>query len=139
MAAMSAARPTAPSWSTPIDPGAVRAGYALADRRIVANALPDVYERVGPRPISPFAQALRLALIDAAPETSEDPVVVVLSPGIHSETARPSLSGVGPRLSAGGERRSGGSRRQAVDAVVGHPKRVDVVFRRVDAEYAGST
>ena len=33
------------------------AGYALADRRIVANALPDVYERVGPRPISPFAQA----------------------------------------------------------------------------------
>ena len=58
------------------------AGYALADRRVVAHAIPDVYERIGPRPASPFAQALRLALIDSAPEAAEDPVVVVLSPGI---------------------------------------------------------
>ena len=44
------------------------AGYALADRRVVAHAIPDLYERIGPRPASPWAQALRLALIDAAPE-----------------------------------------------------------------------
>ena len=43
------------------------AGYALADRRVVSQAVPDFYERIRPRPASPFAQALRLALIDAAP------------------------------------------------------------------------
>ena len=63
------------------------AGYALADRRVVAHAIPDLFERIGPRPASPWAQALRLALIDAAPESAEEPVVVVLSPGIHSQTA----------------------------------------------------
>ena len=63
------------------------AGYALADRRVLTQALPDLYERVGPRPTTPFAQALRLALIDAAPDGVQDPVVVVLSPGIYSETS----------------------------------------------------
>src|SRR6185369_1262545 len=63
------------------------AGYALADRRVLAHAVPDLYERIGPRPTTPFAQALRLALIDAAPDDAQDPVVVVLSPGIYSETA----------------------------------------------------
>ena len=43
------------------------AGYALADRRVVGRAVPDLYERVSPHPASPFAQALRLALIEAAP------------------------------------------------------------------------
>src|ERR1700742_840159 len=63
------------------------AGYALADRRVIAHAIPDLYERIAPRPTTPFAQALRLALIDAAPDIAQDPVVVVLSPGIYSETA----------------------------------------------------
>lgn len=113
------------------------AGYALADRRIVANALPDVYERVGPRPISPFAQALRLALIDAAPETSEDPVVVVLSPGIHSETAfdqayLASVLGFPLVESADLVVRDGKLWMRSLGTL----KRVDVVFRRVDAEYA---
>lgn len=61
------------------------AGYALADRRVVAHAVPELYEKVAPRPASPWAQALRLALIDAAPEAAREPVVVVLSPGSHSE------------------------------------------------------
>ena len=63
------------------------AGYALADRRVLTQALPDLYEKVGPRQTTPFAQALRLALIDAAPDGVQDPVVVVLSPGIYSETS----------------------------------------------------
>lgn len=54
---------------------------------MVAHAVPDLYERIAPRPTTPFAQALRLALIDAAPDDAQDPVVVVLSPGIYSETA----------------------------------------------------
>lgn len=113
------------------------AGYALAGRRVVAHAMPDVYERIGPRPASPFAQALRLALIEAAPEAADDPVVVVLSPGIHSETAfdQAYLATV-----------LGFPLVESADLVVrdgklwmrslGTLKRVDVVLRRVDAEYA---
>ena len=112
------------------------AGYALADRRVLANAVPDLYERIGPRPTTPWAEALRLALIDAAPESAEQPVVVVLSPGIHSETAfdqayLASLLGF-PLV-------------ESDDLVVrdgmlwmrsmGTLKRVDVVLRRVDADY----
>ncbi|MBB2990414.1 putative circularly permuted ATP-grasp superfamily protein/putative alpha-E superfamily protein [Mycolicibacterium iranicum] len=113
------------------------AGYALADRRVIAHAVPDLYEQIGPRPASPWAQALRLALVDAAPEAAEEPRVVVLSPGIHSETAfdQAYLAGV-----------LGVPLVESADLVVrdgtvwmrsmGTLKRVDVVLRRVDAEYA---
>lgn len=112
-------------------------GYALADRRVVARAMPDAYERIGPRPASPFAQALRLALIDAAPATAEDPVVVVLSPGIHSETAfdQAYLATVlGFPLVESDDLvvREGALWMRSLGAL----KRVDVVLRRVDAEYS---
>jgi uncharacterized circularly permuted ATP-grasp superfamily protein/uncharacterized alpha-E superfamily protein len=112
------------------------AGYALADRRVVAHAIPDLYERIAPRATSPFAQALRLALIDAAPDTADDPDIVVLSPGIHSETAfdQAYLATV-----------LGFPLVESTDLVVrdgklwmrslGTLKRVDVVLRRVDADY----
>jgi uncharacterized circularly permuted ATP-grasp superfamily protein/uncharacterized alpha-E superfamily protein len=112
------------------------AGYALADRRVIAHAIPDLYERIAPRPTTPFSQALRLALIDAAPDVAQDPVVVVLSPGIYSETAfdqayLATLLGF-PLV-------------ESTDLVVrdgklwmrslGTLKQVDVVLRRVDAVY----
>ncbi len=113
------------------------AGYALADRRVIAHAIPDLYEQIGPQPASPWAQALRLALVDAAPESAGEPTVVVLSPGIHSETAfdQAYLAGV-----------LGVPLVESADLVVrdgklwmrsmGTLKRVDVVLRRVDAAYA---
>jgi uncharacterized circularly permuted ATP-grasp superfamily protein/uncharacterized alpha-E superfamily protein len=113
------------------------AGYALADRRVIAHALPDAYERIGPRPTTPFAQALRLALIDAAPDGAQDPVVVVLSPGIYSETAfdqayLATLLGFPLVESADLVVRDG----KVWMRSLGTLKRVDVVFRRVDAAYA---
>jgi uncharacterized circularly permuted ATP-grasp superfamily protein/uncharacterized alpha-E superfamily protein len=113
------------------------AGYALADRRVVARTIPDLYERIGPRPTSPFAQALRLALIDAAPEAAEEPVVVVLSPGIHSETAfdqayLASVLGFPLVESADLVVRDGKLWMRSLGTL----KRVDVVLRRVDADYA---
>lgn len=113
------------------------AGYALADRRVVAHAFPDLYERIGPRPASPWAQALRLALLDAAPESAEQPVVVVLSPGIHSETAfdqayLASVLGFPLVESADLVVRDG----KVWMRSLGTLKRVDVVLRRVDAAYA---
>ncbi len=113
------------------------AGYALADRRVVAHAMPDLYETVGPRQTTPFAQALRLALIDAAPDGVQDPVVVVLSPGIYSETAfdqayLATLLGFPLVESADLVVRDG----KVWMRSLGTLKRVDVVFRRVDAAYA---
>jgi uncharacterized circularly permuted ATP-grasp superfamily protein/uncharacterized alpha-E superfamily protein len=113
------------------------AGYALADRRVVAHAAPELYERVGPRPTAPFAQALRLALIEAAPETADDPVVVVLSPGIHSETAfdqayLASVLGFPLVESADLVVRDGALWMRSLGTL----QRVDVVLRRVDADFA---
>ena len=113
------------------------AGYALADRRVIAHAIPDLYEQVGPRPASPWAQALRLALVDAAPESAEEPVVVVLSPGIHSETAfdqayLASVLGLPLVENADLVVRDG----KVWMRSMGTLKRVDVVLRRVDAGYA---
>ncbi len=112
------------------------AGYALADRRVVAHATPDLYERIGPRPASPWAQALRLALIDVAPESAEEPVVVVLSPGILSETAfdqayLASVLGFPLVESADLVVRDGKLWMRSLGTL----KRVDVVLRRVDADY----
>ncbi|MGB9308034.1 MAG: circularly permuted type 2 ATP-grasp protein [Mycobacterium sp.] len=112
------------------------AGYALADRRVLAHAVPDLYERIAPRPTTPFAQALRLALIDAAPDVVQDPVVVVLSPGIYSETAfdqayLATLLGFPLVESADLVVRDGKLWMRALGTL----KRVDVVLRRVDAEY----
>jgi uncharacterized circularly permuted ATP-grasp superfamily protein/uncharacterized alpha-E superfamily protein len=113
------------------------AGYALADRRVIAHANPDLYERIGPRPTTPFAQALRLALIDAAPDGVQDPAVVVLSPGIYSETAfdpayLATLLGFPLVESADLVVRDGTLWMRSLGTL----KRVDVVFRRVDADYA---
>src|SRR5690349_9008928 len=111
-------------------------GYALADRRVLAHALPDLYEKVGPRPTTPFAQALRLALIDAAPDGVQDPVVVILSPGIYSETSfdqayLATLLGFPLVESADLVVRDGKLWMRSLGTL----KRVDVVFRRVDAAY----
>ncbi len=113
------------------------AGYALADRRVVAQAASDLFERFGPRPTAPFAHTLRLALIEAAPEAAEDPVVVLLSPGIGSETAfdqayLASVLGFPLVESADLVVRDGKVWMRSLGTLEG----VDVVLRRVDADYA---
>lgn len=112
-------------------------GYALADRRVASHAIPDLYERIAPRPTTPFAQALRLALIDMTPDVAQDPVVVVLSPGSYSETAfdqayLAALLGFPLVESADLVVRDGKLWMRSLGTL----KRVDVVLRRVDADYA---
>ncbi|WP_327121486.1 circularly permuted type 2 ATP-grasp protein [Nocardia sp. NBC_01730] len=111
-------------------------GYALADRHVVSTAVPEAFEHSNPRPLTPFARAMRSMLIESA-QTDDDPVVVVLSPGAHSETAFDQAylaSKLGFPLV------------ESVDLVVrdgalwmrslGTLERVDVVLRRVDAEFS---
>lgn len=70
------------------------AGYAMVDRRVVAQSMAGIYRRTSIRRIGPFFHALRRAL-DAAATTgsagagpeAEHPLAVLLTPGPHSETA----------------------------------------------------
>ncbi|WP_405498778.1 circularly permuted type 2 ATP-grasp protein [Nocardia sp. NBC_00511] len=114
------------------------AGYALADRRVVSAAIPEAFELASPRPLTPFVRAMRLMLIEAAPQAAdEDPVVVVLSPGVHSETAfdqayLASVLGFPLVESADLVVRDGRLWMRSLGTL----KRVDVVLRRVDAEFS---
>ncbi len=112
-------------------------GYALAGRRVVARAIPEVFEHASPRPVTTFAQAMRLALIETAADTVENPLVVVLSPGTHSETAFDqayvaSVLGFPLVESADLVVRDG----ELWMRSLGTLKRVDVVLRRVDADFS---
>lgn len=114
------------------------AGYALADRRVVSSAIPEAFEHSSPRPLTPFARAMRLMLVESAPTAdADDPVVVVLSPGVHSETAfdqayLASMLGFPLVESADLVVRDGSLWMRSLGTL----KRVDVVLRRVDSEFS---
>nr|WP_227999341.1 circularly permuted type 2 ATP-grasp protein [Nocardia australiensis] len=113
------------------------AGYALADRRAMSTAIPEAFEHSNPRPLTPFARAMRLMLMESAPMAEDDPVVVVLSPGVHSETAfdqayLASILGFPLVESADLVVRDGALWMRSLGTL----KRVDVVLRRVDAEFS---
>ncbi|WP_454194632.1 circularly permuted type 2 ATP-grasp protein [Nocardia sp. Marseille-Q1738] len=113
------------------------AGYALADRRVVATAIPESFEHANPRPLTPFARAMRAMLIESAQADDDEPVIVVLSPGVHSETAfdqayLASTLGFPLVESADLVVRDGALWMRSLGTL----KRVDVVLRRVDAEFS---
>ncbi|WP_194838422.1 circularly permuted type 2 ATP-grasp protein [Nocardia sp. XZ_19_369] len=113
------------------------AGYALADRRVVSTAIPEAFEHSNPRPLTPFARAMRLMLIESAQGEADDPFVVVLSPGVHSATAfdqanLASMLGFALVESADLVVRDGALWMRSLGTL----RRVDVVLRRVDAEFA---
>jgi len=110
------------------------AGYAMVNRRVVSRVLPEIYHDAHLHRLTPFFQAVRTALVELAPVGVEDPRVVVLSPGPHSETAfdqafLASLLGF-PLIE--------GSDLTVRDGRVwlrglGRPEQVDVILRRVDS------
>lgn len=110
------------------------AGYALADRRVVSTAIPESFEHANPRPLTPFARAMRSMLIESA-QADDEPVVVVLSPGVRSETAfdqatLASTLGFPLVESADLVVRDGSLWMRSLGTL----ERVDVVLRRVNAE-----
>ena len=113
------------------------AGYAMADRRIVSRVLPELFRRSAPRGLGNFFHSIRGSLQAVAPTGAEDPRVVVLSPGTHSETAfdqafLASLLGLPLVESADLTVRGGRLWMRAL----GRYEPVDVVLRRVDAAWS---
>lgn len=116
-------------------------GFAMENRRVISRALPDLYREADLHRMEPYFAALRSALLQAAPAGVTDPRIVVLSPGTHSETAydQAFLAGV-----LGFPLVQGGDLVELAGAVwmkpPGYPRRapterVDVILRRVDAEW----
>ncbi|MET0784524.1 MAG: circularly permuted type 2 ATP-grasp protein [Leifsonia flava] len=116
-------------------------GYAMANRRVLSRVLPELYEQAGLHRMEPYFSAVRSALLQAAPVGVADPRVVVMSPGTLSETAydQAFIANI-----------LGFPLVQGEDLVVqdgwvwmkpaGFPQvapheRVDVILRRVDAEW----
>ncbi|QKJ18091.1 circularly permuted type 2 ATP-grasp protein [Microbacterium hominis] len=62
-------------------------GYAMENRLVISRMLPDLHHEADLHGLDPFFAVLRDALLQCAPRDDEDPRVVVLSPGTHSETA----------------------------------------------------
>lgn len=112
-------------------------GYAMEDRRVLAQVLAGLYRKARIHRIGPFFHAMRLALVDAAPPSAgESPRVALLTPGPYSETAfdQAYLSAMlGFPLVEGGDLvvDSGRLWMRSMDRL----EPIDVLLRRVDAEY----
>jgi uncharacterized circularly permuted ATP-grasp superfamily protein/uncharacterized alpha-E superfamily protein len=112
------------------------AGYAMQNRRVVSRVIPEIYHQANLHRLTPFFQAMRLALVDAAPNSVEDPRVVVLSPGTHSETAFDQAfvaSLLGFPLLEGSDLTVRDGR--VWMRVLGKLEEVDVILRRVDSTW----
>ena len=110
------------------------AGYAMQNRRVVSRVLPEVYHAARLHRLTPFFQAMRAGLLDAAPQQVENPRVVVLSPGTHSETAYDQAflaSLLGFPLLEGSDLTVRDGR--VWMRVLGKLEQVDVILRRVDS------
>jgi uncharacterized circularly permuted ATP-grasp superfamily protein/uncharacterized alpha-E superfamily protein len=112
------------------------AGYAMQNRRVVSRVMPEIYHQANLHRLTPFFQAMRLALVDAAPGGVEDPRVVVLSPGTRSETAFDQAfvaSLLGFPLLEGSDLTVRDGR--VWMRVLGKLEEVDVILRRVDSTW----
>ena len=110
------------------------AGYAMQNRRVVSRVMPEIYQQANLHRLTPFFQAMRLALVDAAHHAVEDPRVVVLSPGTLSETAFDQAfvaSLLGFPLLEGSDLTVRDGR--VWMRVLGKLEQVDVILRRVDS------
>jgi len=106
------------------------AGYAMANRRVVARVLSALHRRSQIRRLGPFFEAMRAGL------RTEEQRVVLLNPGPDSETAYEqallsSLLGVPLVLGSELTVREG----RVWQHTLGRREPVDVVLRRLDAEW----
>ncbi len=62
------------------------AGYALENRFAMSSVLPELFSNLNVKRLSPYFDSLQQALTNIAPRNSDNPRVVVLTPGPDNET-----------------------------------------------------
>ncbi len=110
--------------------------YVLANRRVMAQTLPELFTSLRVRPVVDYPSRLLQALRAAAPQGVDDPTVVVLTPGVfnsayYEHTLLARMMGV--ELVEGRDLFCSGGR-VWMHTTAG-PTRVDVIYRRVDDEF----
>jgi len=110
--------------------------YVISNRRVMAQTLPELFMSMRVRPVGDYPHRLLGALRAAAPEGVEDPVIVVLTPGVYNSayfehTLLARLMGV--ELVEGRDLFCSGGR--VWMRTTAGPTRVDVIYRRVDDEF----
>lgn len=110
--------------------------YVLSNRRAMAQTFPELFTSTRVLPVADYPQRLLAALTAAAPSGVDDPVVVVLTPGVfnsayfeHSLLAR--LMGV--ELVEGRDLMVSGGR--VYMRTTEGRRRVDVIYKRVDDDF----
>ncbi|RLK46735.1 circularly permuted type 2 ATP-grasp protein [Microbacterium telephonicum] len=116
-------------------------GFAMENRRVMSQVLPDLYQEGSLHRVEPYFSAVHAALLSSAPEGVTDPRVVILSPGTLSETAFDQAflaNALGFPLVQGGDLvvRDGFVWMKPAGWPAKAPvERIDVIVRRVDAEW----
>lgn len=110
--------------------------YVISNRRVMAQTLPELFVSMRVRPVGDYPHKLLSALRASAPAGVEDPVVVVLTPGVYNSayfehTLLARLMGV--ELVEGRDLFCSGGR--VWMRTTAGPTRVDVIYRRVDDEF----
>lgn len=62
------------------------AGYALANRLVTARVLPEAFRACGVHRLAPFFRAMLAMLAGLSPRRTDEPRVVMLTPGPYNET-----------------------------------------------------
>ncbi|QOR69251.1 circularly permuted type 2 ATP-grasp protein [Ruania alkalisoli] len=131
-------RDSAGGWRVLEDNVRVPSGvsYVLSNRRAMAQSFPELFARMRIRPVADYPRRLLQALHAAAPSGVDEPVVVVLTPGVynsayfeHSLLAR--LMGV--ELVEGRDLFCAGGK--VYMRTTEGRRRVDVIYRRVDDDF----
>ncbi|KAA9132246.1 circularly permuted type 2 ATP-grasp protein [Microbacterium caowuchunii] len=110
--------------------------YVISNRRVMAQTLPELFVSMRVRPVGDYPNKLLAALRASAPPGIDDPNVVVLTPGVYNSayfehTLLARLMGV--ELVEGRDLVCMGGR--VFMRTTRGPKRVDVIYRRVDDDF----
>ena len=110
--------------------------YVISNRRVMAQTLPELFVSMRVRPVGDYPNKLLAALRASAPPGVEEPNVVVLTPGVYNSayfehTLLARLMGV--ELVEGRDLLCAGGK--VFMRTTRGPKRVDVIYRRVDDEF----
>ena len=110
--------------------------YVISNRRVMAQTLPELFVSMRVRPVGDYPHKLLQALRASAPDGVDEPNVVVLTPGVYNSayfehTLLARLMGV--ELVEGRDLLCVGGK--VFMRTTRGPKRVDVIYRRVDDEF----
>lgn len=115
------------------------AGYAMANRRLIARSMEGLHRSTDIRRLRGFFDRMQLALDEVAPRTDDRPRVVLLTPGVWSETAFDqafTATLLGRPLVQSDDLTMRGGRVWL--RTTGRLEPIDVMLRRVDADYSDS-